>query len=50
MDGVEVGAWKVEKAGSWGKGAGGEMVRNFLAKLHSNYFRAVVVGLHGWRE
>ena len=38
--------WKLEREKPkrrvhGGKGAGGEMVRNFLAKLHSNYFRAV---------
>ena len=40
--------WKLEREKSkrrvhGGKGAGGEMVRNFLAKLHSNYFRVVQI-------
>ena len=38
--------WKLEREKSkrrahGGKCAGGEMVRNFLAKLHSNYLRVV---------
>ena len=38
--------WKLEREKlkrrvHGGKGADGEMVRNFLAKLHSNYFRAM---------
>ena len=38
--------WKLEREKSkrrvhGGKGAGGEIVRDFLTKLHSNYFRAV---------
>ena len=37
--------WKLEREKlkrrvHGGKGADGEMVRNFLAKLHSNYFSA----------
>ena len=38
--------WKLEREKlkrrvDWGKGAGGEIVRDFFTKLHSNYFRAV---------
>ena len=38
--------WKLEREKSkrrdhGGKGAGGEIVWDFLTKLHSNYFRAV---------
>ena len=39
--------WKLEREKSkrrvhGGKSAGGEIVRDFLTKLHSNYFRAVL--------
>ena len=41
MNGVGVGTEKIKKRVYGGKYPGGGMVRDFLAKLHANYFRAV---------